>query len=143
MRKIQYVLNLGRIVSAQAAQKSASAQPERVVIPGKRFREVTLEITKERNALERCMVQFAHFKKRTEYDPSADRYTCTVRYNVMDETELVIRVLSFGPTVKVLGPEPFIDEIRSRVQKTIQTYSRTSIIFTLRGPEAKLQAPFF
>jgi hypothetical protein len=119
MRKIQYVLNLGRIVSAQAAavHQSVPAQPERVVTPNTRFREVTLEVTKERNALERCMVQFAHFEKRTEYDLSTDHYTCTVRYNVMDETELVIRVLSFGPTVKVLSPEPFINEIKSRVAK--------------------------
>jgi len=42
------------------------------------------------------MIQLAHFEKRTEYDAMSDRYTCTVKYNVTDESELVIRVLSFG-----------------------------------------------
>ena len=95
-------------------EKNVSAQD---VTPKVRFGEVTLEITRERNALERCMVQFAHFEKRTEYDENTDRYTCVMKYNVMDETELIIRILSFGPTVKVLGSQAFLDEIRHRVKR--------------------------
>lgn len=88
-----------------------------VIRPVERLSEMTLEITKERNALERCMIQFAHFEKRTDYDASTDRYTCVIRYNIMDESELVIRVLSFGPTVKVLGPARFLQQIQQRVEK--------------------------
>jgi hypothetical protein len=121
LRKVMYILNLGRVVSAHAAQVDddiTAAMQE--VVPIARFCAVTLEISKERNALERCMIQFAHFEKRTEYDASADHYTCVIKYNIMDESELVIRVLSFGPTVKVLGPERFLQEIRQRVEKQTQ-----------------------
>lgn len=112
-----YTLNVGRIVSANPHAEA----PENNIAPvdtdtPSQIRQVVIEITRERNALERCMVQFAHFEKRTEYDEATDKYICTVRYYVMDETELVIRVLSFGPTIKVLGPEAFVEEIRERVK---------------------------
>ena len=116
-RKVLYTLNLGRIKSIEPARQILTETEMDHFNPTPRFRLVILEISKERNALERSMVQFAHFEKRTEYNESTDKYICTIRYNVMDETELVIRVLSFGPTVRVLGPETFIQEIRSRVQK--------------------------
>ena len=120
-RKVNYVLNLGRITSAELAAGGMSKNLESVFLPSTtRYRQVIIEITKERNALERCMVHFAHFEKRAEYDETSDKYTCAIRYNVMDESEVVIRVLSFGPTIKVLGPDEFAEGIRNRVKKQIE-----------------------
>ncbi|MGE5629050.1 MAG: WYL domain-containing protein, partial [Solirubrobacterales bacterium] len=34
-----------------------------------------------------------------------------------DETELLIRILSFGPVIKVLAPEKFLNLIKERVMK--------------------------
>ena len=36
-------------------------------------------------------------------------------YEAFDETELVIRVLSFGPMVKVIEPESFVEKVRERI----------------------------
>ena len=124
-------MNLGRIVSAEpidrtAAERSAPAQ----AVPMPQFHEVVIEITRERNALERCMVHFAHFEKRTEYDERADKYISTIRYNVLDETEVVIRVLSFGPTIKVVAPQEFVAEIKARVQKQAELLSVSSRFMT-------------
>jgi len=94
------------------------------------FRQVVIEITRERNALERCMVHFAHFEKRTEYDEKADKYICSIRYNVKDETEVVIRVLSFGPTIKVVEPDTFIKEIRDRVKKQAELIRLSREMYT-------------
>ena len=119
IRRIHYILNIGRIaaIETDAAAVPLSAYALQNTGSNTQFREVTIEITKERNALERCMVHFAHFEKRTEYDEATDKYTCTIRYNVMDENEVVIRVLSFGPTIRVLHPDAFVAEIRNRVKK--------------------------
>ena len=38
-------------------------------------------------------------------------YRCTIYYDKRWETELLIQVLSFGPVVKVLGPESFLSHI--------------------------------
>ncbi|MGN0696358.1 MAG: WYL domain-containing protein, partial [Oscillospiraceae bacterium] len=58
------------------------------------------ELTDERNALERFMLHFSHFRKEASeiYD---DRYRIKIFYDKSDETELVIRVLSFGQFIKI------------------------------------------
>lgn len=120
-RKMIYILNIGRVTSIETLDAMPSGiYSAQNTGTNAQFRQVILEITKERNALERCMVHFAHFEKRTEYDEGSDTYTCTIRYNVMDETEVVIRVLSFGPTIKVLDPDEFVREIRNRVKSQAQ-----------------------
>lgn len=75
---------------------------------------VTLEIFDERNALERVMLHFAHFEKRAE-KIGRRRYRLTVTYDRNDVNEIVIRVLSFGPMVRVISPDSFIDLIKERL----------------------------
>ena len=38
-----------------------------------------------------------------------------INYSKDDETELLIRILSFGPTVKVIEPESFVSLIKERL----------------------------
>ena len=33
-----------------------------------------------------------------------------------DESELIIRVLSFGPAIKVTGPDDFVQKIKERIK---------------------------
>ena len=81
---------------------------------------IVLEVFKERNALERCMLQFASWEKQTEYDEEKGSYICRIFYDGQDETELLIRILSFGPVVKVLGPEGFLKQVKERVHKQFE-----------------------
>ena len=46
-----------------------------------------------------------------------NRYRLTLRYDREDETELLIRVLSFGPVLKVVSPDSFIDKVKERLRK--------------------------
>lgn len=134
-RKILYTLNLARIVSAEPMDGLPDERLRHTNInsasPETQLRQVVIEITRERNALERCMVHFAHFEKRTEYDEAADKYISTIRYSVMDETEVLIRVLSFGPTIRVIAPREFLDEIKDRMKKQSELISRGK---ELNGP---------
>lgn len=79
-------------------------------------RVLVLELTDRRNALERCMLHFSHLEKETER-LEENRYRLTLRYEQEDETELLIRVLSFGPMVQVVSPDSFRDQLRSRIKK--------------------------
>ena len=81
---------------------------------------VILEITKERNALERFMLQFASFERQTEYDKERNVFTCRIWFDTADETELLIRILSFGPVIKVLGPEGFLHQIKERIMRQVE-----------------------
>lgn len=77
-------------------------------------RSVTLIVTDKRNALERVLLHFSHFEKEAERIDK-EHYKLTVNYHRDDETELVIRILSFGPMVKVIEPYSFVDLIKQRL----------------------------
>lgn len=76
---------------------------------------LTLRIFDERNALERTLLHFAHFEKRVERI-GGKRYLVHIKYNKLDETEMVIRILSFGPMVEVVEPEDFKKLIIARLK---------------------------
>ena len=38
-------------------------------------------------------------------------------YDPSDETELLIELLSFGPVIRILGPENFLKQVRERVKR--------------------------
>ena len=63
------------------------------------------------------MLHFANYEKHTEYDEEEKAWICSIYYDMADETELLIEVLSFGPVVQVLGPESFLRQIRARVKR--------------------------
>lgn len=106
------VLNLGRIIRCESYEKSFK------VNCGKRNcarpRSVIFELADQRNALERVLLHFAHFKKQAEKLDDG-KYRITVNYDKDDETEMVIRILSFGPMIKVTAPQHFINLIRERL----------------------------
>ncbi|MGN1138999.1 MAG: WYL domain-containing protein [Ruminococcus sp.] len=103
--------NLGRVITCDFYNDGGqwTEKPE-----AERLKELTLLITNERNATERAMLHFAHFEKQAErlYD---DKYILRLKYYENDETEMVIRVLSFGPCVKVLEPQSFVSLIKERL----------------------------
>lgn len=78
---------------------------------------VVLEISNERNALERTMLHFSCYQKKVERLGETGKYLCSIYYDKTRETELLIQVLSFGPVVKVLGPENFLRQVRERVER--------------------------
>ncbi len=80
------------------------------------YGEFCLRIKDERNALERCMMHFAHFEKRAE-KLDGKHYLVRIRYDKNDESELVIRVLSFGPMVEVTEPASFRGLIVEKLTK--------------------------
>lgn len=79
-------------------------------------RVLILELTDDRNALERVMLHFSHLDKETERMDD-NHYRITLYYERGDETELLIRVLSFGPVLKVVFPDDFVRDLCARLEK--------------------------
>ena len=75
-----------------------------------------LEVRDERNALERVMLEFAYYRKQAERTDDGN-YRVRLWYDRSERTEILIRILSFGPVVKVISPESFINEIIERLSK--------------------------
>ena len=77
---------------------------------------MVFELIDERNALERVMLHFSDLEKETvRLDET--HYRVELWYKQSDETEILIRILSFGPVLRVLEPEAFLGLIRERLKK--------------------------
>ena len=107
------VINIARIVSCKPAERHPDSRFEKDVQTNTRMLE--LEIKDERNAMERVLLHFAHFEKQVERLDDG-RYRMILNYDQSDETEMVIRVLSFGPMVRVREPLYFVDLIKERLK---------------------------
>ena len=113
-RKYGDTVNLARIVSCVPYTKEYTPNPY-TRMKGKKG-TVEFELVDQRNALERVLMHFAHFEKQAERIAD-NRYLVKVTYNKDDETEMLIRILSFGPMIKVVGPDQFVNLIKERLLK--------------------------
>ncbi len=106
-------VNLARIDSVQllGSWEEAEYRP-----PADREKTLVMGLLDTRNALERVMLHFSDLEKETERTGSR-RYRVTLHYKKEDETEILIRILSFGPMLKVTEPESMVTQIRERLQK--------------------------
>lgn len=105
-------INLGRIISCRPCESSFEIPCEKrnQARPG----SVIFELYDRRNALERVLLHFAHFEKKAE-KIGGNQYRVTLCYDKEDETEILIRILSFGPMVKVTAPSHFVGLIKERL----------------------------
>ena len=108
-----FFINLGRVVKCILREPFDPAE-----VPEIRFRERSLEfeLVNERNALERVMLHFSDLEKET-VRLDEKHYHVTLWYKQSDETEILIRLLSFGPVLRVTAPESFVDLIRERLHR--------------------------
>lgn len=104
-------INLARIEKVELLAPYAASE---VILPKRRERMVTFLLKEERNALDRVMLHFSDCRKETRR-LEKDRYQVDLWYEAQDETEILIRVLSFGPMLRVTAPDHFIQLIKSRL----------------------------
>lgn len=124
VRNRHSILNIARINSCELTENSKVDDISEEDLPDNRRTSVTLEIYDERKAMERVMLAFAHFEK-SAVQISDDVYRLTLNYDSFDETELVVRVLSFGPMVKVIEPQSFVKLIQERIESQINLMKKT------------------
>ena len=105
------VINLARVTWCELGKPF----PEADCLEAERAeKSLEMELVDERNALERVMLHFSHLEKET-VRLDENHYRITLSYDADDETEILIRVLSFGPMLRVTSPERFINLIRERL----------------------------
>jgi hypothetical protein len=107
--KYLHTINLSKIRSVKYCGETFKHIPRE-----ERYDTVTLRIKDERNALERCMLHFAHFEKRAER-VGKNEYLLHVKFDHKDESEIVIRTLSFGARVKAEAPDSFVELIKKKL----------------------------
>ena len=114
-----YCLNLNRITALAASPERYTGALDLDAWRRRRRcgEPVRIRVTDERNGIERFMVEFSSFEKQSEYDAAAKACFVKLWYQKDDETEVLIRLLGFGPVVRVLGPDRFVRQMRERIGK--------------------------
>ena len=110
----EWIIRLARITACEKALRQAPACPRIQTMAS-----LTFELTDTRNALERVLLHFSHLQKETE-KLDALHYRVTLHYDKRDETEMVIRMLSFGPVIHVTAPKHFIRLLQQRIQRQMR-----------------------
>ena len=108
-------INIGRIVECTRLEEGFPAD----VCPSTRRKDTLIfELRDERRALERAMMKFAHYKKEVQR-AGDNTYQVTLEYDVEDETDVLIQVLSFGSHVKIIAPDRMKEALCDRMRKQL------------------------
>lgn len=114
-----HTLNLGRVIAVEICPQP----PEQITATSDNFpnthahEPLVVSVTDERNAIERFHLEFSTYEKQSVYDDATQTAIVTIYYPVCDETELLIRLLSFGPVLQVLGPAHIVEQIHQRLSR--------------------------
>jgi len=76
-----------------------------------------IRVSTERNGVERFMLEFASYEKHTVRNLETGQYNVELWYDQQDETELLIRLLSFGPVIEIFGPEHLREQAKQRIKR--------------------------
>ncbi len=108
-------VNIARIDSVKTGVPWTGGE---LVPPREREKKLVMELYDSRNALARAMLHFSDLEKETE-KIDEKRYRITLHYRQYDETEILIRILSFGPVLKVTEPDSMVKQIRERLSRQL------------------------
>ncbi len=137
MNGIRYTINVSRIRDCEIRRK---AEAEETIQPKIRKSHVDLRLTDERNALQRAMIHFSDLQKETERIDEK-HYRIRLYYYKDDETELLIRILSFGPMLEVLAPERFIRLITERIDRQLELSGPAPAQAATAQPQTRAPVP--
>ena len=113
------IINIGRI-TAVSETDSAWGRPvsEKDYFESRKCIEpIKIRVTRERNAVERFLMEFASYEKRVERNAESEDIFVSLWYDQQDETELLIRLLSFGPVIEILSPNNIRKQAAERVNR--------------------------
>lgn len=122
---VQYhTVNLSRILSLKITEfcYPVFIDMEQIFLKKRCVEPVTLRISSERNGIERFLMEFASYEKHTIIEEETGTCTATLWYDLQDETELLIKLLSFGPVLKVTGPPRMLEQMKDRVNQQYQLF---------------------
>ena len=106
-------VNLSRIDSVHILEPWDESE---YLQPREKEKTLVMELYDSRNSLERAMLHFSDLEKETERIDEK-HYRITLNYKQGDETEILIRILSFGPVLKAIEPETMVKQIRERLER--------------------------
>ncbi len=110
------IINVGRMLSAELTEEAVTETDIDSYFEKRKCREpVTVRVTDERKTIDRFLMEFASFEKRTERIDDSGECIVQLWYDRGSETEILIQLLSFGPTLEILAPARLRKLARERI----------------------------
>ena len=116
------IINIGRITSIIDTGRTfrTPVSIEDYFSSRKCSSPAVIRVKQERNGVERFMLEFASYEKHTVRDLETGEYTVELWYDEQDETELLIRLLSFGPVIEILGSPKLREKAAIRIKRQVE-----------------------
>lgn len=111
-------VNMGRVIKCELLDETYEVGLE---LPDRKRGTLTFLLTDNRNTLERVMMKFAHYKKQAERI-GENTYRIEMEYDIDDETDVLIQIMTFGTAVKVISPDTIREELASRVKRQLALF---------------------
>lgn len=87
---------------------------------------IVLEVTDKKAAMERCFMSFSEME-RCSRCIGEDKYEMKLFYYIFEEEEIIRKILSLGPYVKVISPQRIREEVVKRIRRAIDLNELNSI----------------
>lgn len=123
VKELKYPINLENIKSVEITEEKPVKDEDSTV-----YETLKVEIyddTSRQYHFNRAIRTFSYFKKSCKKSEKENTYELSVDYDKSDESEIVIKILMFGPNMKVLEPQSVIDEINYRVTRQKHLFEKS------------------
>ncbi len=112
------IINVGRILSAELLHEVGQPTDINSYFDERKCSEpLVVKVTTERRTVERFLMEFATFEKRTERFDESGECVVSLWYDKANETEILIQLLSFGPTIEILAPKRMRELAKERIDR--------------------------
>lgn len=118
------VINIGRVEQVRNTSEHCEKNVDEYFLKRKCREPVTVCISDERNATERFFMEFAPYEKSTLSDSGDGKCIVKIWYDYQEETELLIRLLSFGPVIEILEPPEFRRQAKKRIVRQYELLNK-------------------
>lgn len=109
-------INVARIIQVTIMEDATYPTDMDTFIRSHKKKEpIEMVLTNERQGFERCFIHLSNYERNTEYDDETETCRIKLYYYDVDEPELIILLLSYGPVLKVLGPPSFKAKMQERI----------------------------
>lgn len=115
VKELKYPINLENIKSIEITDQKPKKTEDSTT-----YETLKVEIyddTSRKYHFNRASRMFSYFKKTCKRTEKENTYELTVDYDKSDESEIVIKILMFGPNMKVLEPKDVSYEVNQRIKK--------------------------
>lgn len=124
-KAINYVkVNVARMTAVTIVDESCKIDFKRFIKAKQNHEPIEIVVTNERNGFERVFIGLSNYERVSTYDEETGTCTMKIYYTDDDEPELLILLMSFGPVIRVTGPQAFLVRFAARIKKQVGLFTQ-------------------